>query len=47
MVSVNQNGADVDVLNEVPSAWAPSVTISLIGSAAAAQGAVNTTGKKR
>ncbi len=47
VVSVNQNGADVDVLNEVPSAPAPSVTISLDRSVQlAAQGAVNTTGKK-
>jgi Penicillin binding protein transpeptidase domain/NTF2-like N-terminal transpeptidase domain len=29
VVSVNQNGADVDVLNEVPGAPAPSVSISL------------------
>ena len=29
VVSVNQNGADVDVLNETPGAPAPSVTISL------------------
>ena len=29
MVTVNQNGVDVDVLNEVPGAPAPSVTISL------------------
>ena len=47
VVSVNQNGADVDVLNEVPAAPAPSVTISLDRSVQlAAQGAVNTTGKK-
>jgi hypothetical protein len=47
VVSVNQNGADVDVLNEVPSAPAPSVTISLDREVQnAAQGAVNTTGKK-
>jgi hypothetical protein len=47
VVSVNQNGADVDVLNEVPSAPAPSVTISLDRSVQnAAQNAVNTTGKK-
>jgi hypothetical protein len=29
VVTVNQNGVDVDVLNEVPGAPAPSVTISL------------------
>jgi len=29
VVSVNQNGADVNVLNEVPASPAPSVTISL------------------
>src|SRR5258708_8823751 len=47
VVSVNQNGADVDVLNEVPGAPAPSVTISLDRSVQlAAQNAVNTTGKK-
>src|ERR1700754_1108268 len=47
VVSVNQNGVDVDVLNEVPSAPAPSVTISLDRAVQnAAQGAVNTTGKK-
>jgi cell division protein FtsI/penicillin-binding protein 2 len=47
VVSVNQNGADVDVLNEMPSAPAPSVTISLDRSVQnAAQNAVNTTGKK-
>ena len=47
VVTVNQNGADVDVLNEVPSAPAPSVTISLDRSVQlAAQNAVNTTGKK-
>lgn len=47
VVTVNQNGADVDVLNEVPGAPAPSVTISLDRSVQnAAQGAVNTTGKK-
>ncbi|MDT5244076.1 MAG: hypothetical protein QOD36_1452 [Mycobacterium sp.] len=47
VVSVNQNGADVDVLNEVPGAPAPSVTISLDRSVQiAAQDAVNTTGKK-
>ena len=47
VVSVNQNGADLDVLNEVPAAPAPSVTISLDRAVQdAAQGAVNTTGKK-
>ena len=47
VVSVNQNGVDVDVLNEVPGAPAPSVTISLDRAVQnAAQGAVNTTGKK-
>jgi cell division protein FtsI/penicillin-binding protein 2 len=47
VVSVNQNGADVDVLNEVPGAPAPSVTISLDRSVQnAAQNAVDTTGKK-
>jgi cell division protein FtsI/penicillin-binding protein 2 len=47
VVSVNQNGADLDVLNEVPGAPAPSVTISLDRSVQnAAQNAVDTTGKK-
>jgi cell division protein FtsI/penicillin-binding protein 2 len=47
VVSVNQNGVDVDVLNEVAGAPAPSVTISLDRSVQnAAQNAVNTTGKK-
>ncbi|HET7668261.1 MAG TPA: penicillin-binding transpeptidase domain-containing protein [Mycobacterium sp.] len=47
VVSVNQNGVDVDVLNEVPGAPAPSVTISLDRAVQdAAQGAVDTTGKK-
>src|SRR4029077_6204897 len=47
VVSVNQNGVDVDVLNEVPAAPAPSVTISLDrGGKNPAQGAVNTPGKK-
>ncbi|OBF36753.1 penicillin-binding protein [Mycobacterium sp. ACS1612] len=47
VVSVNQNGVDVDVLNEVPGAPAPSVTVSLDRSVQnAAQNAVNTTGKK-
>jgi cell division protein FtsI/penicillin-binding protein 2 len=47
VVSVNQNGVDVDVLNEVPAAPAPSVTISLDRSVQnAAQNAVNFTGKQ-
>jgi hypothetical protein len=47
VVTVNQNGVDVDVLNEVPAAPAPSVTISLDRAVQnAAQGAVNITGKK-
>ena len=47
MVTVNQNGVDVDVLNEVPGAPAPSVTISLDRAVQnAAQDAVNTTGKQ-
>jgi cell division protein FtsI/penicillin-binding protein 2 len=47
VVSVNQNGVDVDVLNEVPGEPAPSVTISLDRAVQnAAQGAVNTTGKQ-
>jgi cell division protein FtsI/penicillin-binding protein 2 len=47
IVTVNQNGADVDVLNEVPGAPAPSVTISLDRAVQnAAQHAVNTVGKK-
>jgi cell division protein FtsI/penicillin-binding protein 2 len=42
VVTVNQNGVDVDVLNEVPGAPAPSVTISLDRSVQnAAQAAVN------
>src|SRR4029079_2373163 len=42
VVSVNQNSVDVDVLNEVPGAPAPSVTISLDRSVQdAAQNAVN------
>jgi cell division protein FtsI/penicillin-binding protein 2 len=42
VVSVNQNGADVDVLNEVPAAPAPSITISLDRAVQnAAQNAVN------
>ena len=47
VVSVNQNGVDVDVLNEVPGAPAPSVTLSLDRSVQnAAQGAVNTAGNQ-
>jgi Penicillin binding protein transpeptidase domain/NTF2-like N-terminal transpeptidase domain len=47
VVTVNQNGVDVDVLSEVPGAPAPSVSISLDRAVQnAAQGAVNTTGKK-
>jgi hypothetical protein len=47
VVSVNQNGVDVDVLNEVPGEPAPSVTISLDRAVQdAAQNAVNTTGKQ-
>ncbi|HEX4586848.1 MAG TPA: penicillin-binding transpeptidase domain-containing protein [Mycobacterium sp.] len=47
VVTVNQNGVDLEVLNEVPGAPAPSVTISLDRAVQnAAQGAVNTTGKK-
>ncbi len=47
VVTVNQNGVDVDVLNEVLGAAAPSVSISLDRAVQdAAQGAVNTTGKK-
>ena len=48
VVSVNQNGVDVDVLNEVPGAPAPSVTISLDRAVQdAAQNAVNgVTGRK-
>jgi hypothetical protein len=46
VVSVNQNGVDVDVLNEVPGEPAPSVTISLDRAVQdAAQNAVNFTGK--
>jgi cell division protein FtsI/penicillin-binding protein 2 len=45
VVSVNQNGVDVDVLNEVPGAPAPSVTISLDRAVQnAAQDAVNGAG---
>lgn len=47
VVTVNQNGVDVDVLNEVAGQPAPSVTISLDRAVQnAAQNAVNTTGKK-
>ena len=48
VVSVNQNGVDVDVLNEVPATPAPSVTISLDRAVQnAAQNAVDgVTGKK-
>lgn len=47
VVSVNQNGVDVDVLNEVPGNPSPSVTISLDRAVQnAAQNAVNFTGKK-
>ena len=47
VVTVNQNGGDVDVLNEVPGAPAPSITISLDRSVQnAAQDAVNMVGKK-
>jgi cell division protein FtsI/penicillin-binding protein 2 len=47
VVSVNRNGADLDVLNEVPGKPAPSVTISLDRSVQdAAQDAVNMVGRK-
>jgi hypothetical protein len=47
IVTVNQNGVDVDVLNEVPGNPAPSITISLDRAVQnAAQNAVNITGKK-
>jgi hypothetical protein len=47
VVTVNQNGADVDVLNEVPGDPAPSVTVSLDRAVqTAAQNAVNFTGKQ-
>ncbi len=47
VVSVNQNGVDVDVLNEVPAQPAPSITISLDRAVQnAAQNAVNITGKQ-
>ena len=42
VVSVNQNGVDVEVLNEVPGAPAPSITVSLDRAVQnAAQNAVN------
>ncbi|MDT5192507.1 MAG: hypothetical protein QOI28_4758, partial [Mycobacterium sp.] len=45
--SVNQNGAEVDVLNEVPGAPSPSVTISLDRAVQdSAQDAVNMVGRK-
>ena len=47
VVTVNQNGVDVDVLNEVPGSPAPSINISLDRAVqTAAQNAVNFTGKK-
>ncbi len=47
VVTVNQNGVDVDVVNEVPGQPAPSVTISLDRSVQdAAQHAVDTTGRQ-
>ena len=47
VVSVNQNGADLDVLNEVPGKPAPSITISLDRAVQnAAQDAVNMVGRK-
>jgi cell division protein FtsI/penicillin-binding protein 2 len=47
IVSVNQNGGDVDVLNEVPAAPSPSVTISLDRALQdAAQDAVDMVGRK-
>ncbi|MEN3223983.1 penicillin-binding transpeptidase domain-containing protein [Mycolicibacterium porcinum] len=47
VVTVNQNGVDVDVLNEVAGDPAPSITISLDRAVQdAAQNAVNTTGKQ-
>jgi cell division protein FtsI/penicillin-binding protein 2 len=47
IVTVNQNGGDVDVLNEVSGQPAPSVTISLDRAVQnAAQNAVNFTGKQ-
>jgi hypothetical protein len=48
VVTVNQNGVDVDVLNEVPGAPAPSVTISLDRAVQdAAQNAVDAIGGKK
>ncbi|BBY29359.1 penicillin-binding transpeptidase domain-containing protein [Mycolicibacterium sediminis] len=47
IVSINQNGAEVDVLNEVAGAPAPSITISLDRAVQnAAQDAVNMVGRK-
>jgi Penicillin binding protein transpeptidase domain/NTF2-like N-terminal transpeptidase domain len=47
VVSVNQNGADVDVFNEVAPAPAPSITITLDRAVQqAAQNAVNGQGRK-
>lgn len=47
VVTVNQNGVDVDVLHEVPGEPAPSIRISLDRVVQdAAQQAVNTTGKQ-
>ncbi|MHA3022551.1 penicillin-binding transpeptidase domain-containing protein [Mycobacterium sp. BMJ-28] len=47
VVTVNQNGVDLDVLNEVPGNPAPSVTISLDRAVQnSAQDAVNMVGKK-
>ncbi|MCV7239487.1 penicillin-binding protein [Mycolicibacterium celeriflavum] len=47
VVTVNQNGVDVGVLNEVPGEPAPSITISLDRAVQnAAQNAVDFTGKK-
>ncbi|MCB0948015.1 MAG: penicillin-binding transpeptidase domain-containing protein [Mycobacterium sp.] len=47
VVTVNQNGVDVDVVNEVPGDPAPSVTLSLERSVQdAAQHAVDSTGKQ-
>lgn len=47
VVTVNQNGVDVDVLNEIPGEPAPSVSISLDRAVQnAAQNAVGITGKQ-
>ena len=47
IVTVNQNGVDIDVLHEVPGEPAPSVTLSLDRSIqTAAQHAVNTAGNQ-